>query len=79
MPTFDRLQQAQTRDTFKTLDFVERAVLAEGVASFKLSIPPLQPGSRPVVDFTMDVARKGSTERLSSTAALRSPSTQPAY
>jgi len=79
VPTFDRLNQAQTRDTFKTLDFVECAVLADGVTAFKLGIPQTQPGSRPVVEFTMDVSRKGTTSRLNGTAALRSPSTQPAY
>jgi hypothetical protein len=79
VPTFDRLQKPETRESFKTLDFVERTVLAEGVSSFKLGVPALQAGSRPTVDFTMDVARKGSAERLSGTATLRSPSTQPAY
>ena len=79
VPTFDRLSQPQTRDNFKTLDFVECAVLADGVPAFKLAIPTTQPGSRPVVEFTMDVSRKGTTSRVSGTAALRSPSTQPAY
>lgn len=79
VPTFDRLQKPETRATFKTFDFVERTVLADGVSAFKLGLPALQSGSRPTVDFTMDVARKGSSERLSGTAALRSPSTQPAY
>lgn len=79
VPTFDRLNQSQTRDSFKTLDFVECAVLADGVTAFRLGIPQAQPGSRPVVEFTMDVSRKGTTNRLNGTAALRSPSTQPAY
>jgi len=79
VPAFSRLQQSDTRDSFKTLPFVECAVLADGVTSFQLSIPTPQPGSRPVVEFTMDVSRKGTTAHLSGTAALRSPSTQPAY
>jgi hypothetical protein len=79
VPTFDRLRQTETRDAFRNLDFVERAVLADGVTAFKLGIPPTQPGSRPVAEFTLDVTRKGSTSRLYGTAALRSPSTQPAY
>jgi hypothetical protein len=79
VPTLDRLQKPETRETFKTLDFVERTVLADGVSAFKLGVPALDRASRPTVDFTMDVARKGSSERLSGSATLRSPSTQPAY
>jgi hypothetical protein len=79
VPTFDRLTTGGSRSAFRKLDYVERTVVAEGVTGLRLSFPKLQAGSRPVVDFTMNVSRKGMSTTLYGTAALRSPSTQPTY
>jgi hypothetical protein len=79
VPTFDRLQKPETRDSFKTLAFVDRTVVAEGVTGLRIDFPQVQPGSRPVVEFTMRVARNGMTSTLYGTAVMRSPSTRPAY
>jgi hypothetical protein len=77
--TLARLQSPDTRDTFKTLAFVDRTVIAQGVTALKINIPAVQPGSRPIVEFTLKVARNGMTTTVYDTAVMRSPSTQPAY
>jgi hypothetical protein len=79
VPTFDRLQRSETRDSFKTLAFVDRTVIAEGVTALRVNFPRVQTGSRPIVEFTMNVARNGMTSSLYGTAVMRSPSTQPSY
>jgi hypothetical protein len=79
VPTYDRLTKSETRQTFRKLDFVERTVVAEGVTGLLLDFPKLPVGSRPVVDFTMGISRKGTSTTVYGTATLRSPSTQPAY
>ena len=79
VPTYERLSNPETGRTFAKLEFVERAVVAEGVTGLVLKLPKLPAGSRPVVEFTMGISRKGSRATVYGTAALRSPSTQPAY
>jgi hypothetical protein len=79
VPTFAQLQKAETRDSFKALAFVDRTVVAEGVTALRINLPKVQPGSRPVVEFTMKVARNGMASTVYGTAVMRSPSTQPAY
>ena len=79
VPTFATLQKSETRDSFKTLAFVDRTVVAQGVTGLRIDFPKTQPGSRPIVEFTMNVARNGMNSAVYGTAVMRSPSTQPSY
>ena len=79
VPTFLSLKQGSPHKAFQKLPFVDRTVIAEGVTGLHLNTPDVQRGSRPVVEVTVRINRKGMTSTLFGTAVLRSPSTVPTY
>jgi len=75
--TWADLSKSSNLSTFKSLTYVEKKVLSEGVSAAELNVPVTPSLSGPIVEFTLSLTGSGATTTVYSTAALRAPSAQP--
>ncbi|HEY7115407.1 MAG TPA: hypothetical protein VH475_02410, partial [Tepidisphaeraceae bacterium] len=71
------LANPATIATFKSYDFVQRQVISEGVTGLALNLVAARAGSRPILEFTLDVSRGAGSTLVYGGASLRTPSTRP--
>jgi hypothetical protein len=75
--TWSDLSKSSTLTTFKSLSYVEKKVLSEGVNAAEFNVPATPALGRPMVEFTLNLSSPQTKTTVYSTAALRAPSAQP--
>jgi hypothetical protein len=75
--TWTELSKSSNLIVFKSLSYVQKKVLSEGVAGVKLNMPTVQTGARPLIEFTLAIPQTGGNAIVYSAASLRAPAAKP--
>jgi hypothetical protein len=75
--TWSELSASSTPGLFKSYDFVQKKVIAEGVKGIKFYVPNFGNTARPALEFSMKLERDEEKVMVYGTAALRGPTTRP--
>jgi len=75
--TWTDLSKSSNLTVFKSLSYVQKKVLSEGVAGVVFNMPTVQTGGRPLVEFTLAIPQTGGNTIVYSVASLRAPAPRP--
>ena len=75
--TWSDLSKSSNLSTFKSLSYVQKKVLSEGVSGVELNVPATPSLGRPLVEFTLTLTNTGTSTIVYSMAALRAPAAKP--
>jgi hypothetical protein len=75
--TWSDLSKPSNLGTFKSLSYVEKRVLSEGVSACAVNMPALSSTARPMLEFTLTLTRSGVNTVVYSVASLRAASARP--